>query len=157
MIPFRSSITLLVALAAICAGFAVRSVAAVGGTVRLALVNVPDDVLQPMLPDFFAASGVHATIVYTGNDPFAVARDGKADLVVAHYGHEGVEPFVAGGFGLWPHPVFANQVALLGPPADPAHVRGLTDATEAFRRIAATQSRFLANDTDGADYIEQIL
>ena len=157
MIPFRSSITLLVALAAICAGFAVRSVAAAGGTVRLALVNVPDEVLQPMLPDFFAASGVRATIVYTGNDPFAVARDGKADLVVAHYGHEGVEPFVAGGFGLWPHPVFANQVALLGPPADPAHVRGLTDATEAFRRIAATQSRFLANDTDGADYIEQIL
>ena len=69
-------------------------------TVRLAMVNVPDDVVRPMLGDFMARSGQRAEIVYTGNDPFAVARDGKADLVISHYGHEGVEPFITGGFGL---------------------------------------------------------
>ena len=126
-------------------------------TVRLAMVNVPDEIVRPLLPDFQKQTGLRADIVYTGNDPFAVAREGKADLVISHYGHEGVEPFVTAGLGLWPHPVFANQMVLLGPPADPAHVRGLTDAADAFRRIAAAKSRFLANNTAGAKYLEDIL
>ncbi len=126
-------------------------------TVRLAMVNVPDDVVRPLLGDFAVRSGTHAEIVYTGNDPFALARDGRADLVISHYGHEGVEPFVTGGYGLWPHTVFANQIALIGPPADPAHVRGLTDAADAFRRIAASKSRFLVNDSEGNKYVEEIL
>jgi tungstate transport system substrate-binding protein len=125
--------------------------------VRLALVNVPDELLRPLLPDFQKQTGIRAEIVYTGNDPFAVAREGKADVVISHYGHEGVEPFVLGGFGLWPHPVFANQMALLGPPADPAHVRNLSDAAEAFRRIAAAKSPFLSNAGAGAKYLEEIL
>jgi tungstate transport system substrate-binding protein len=126
-------------------------------TVRLAMVNVPDDVVRPLMPDFSKQSGQQAEIVYTGNDPFAVARDGKADLVIAHYGHEGVAPFVTGGFGLWPHAVFANQIALIGPPSDPAHVRGLADAAEAMRRIAATRSRFIVNNSAGNRYVEDIL
>jgi tungstate transport system substrate-binding protein len=125
--------------------------------VRLALVNVPDELVRPLLPEFNKQSGFEAVIVYTGNDPFAEARNGKADLVISHYGHEGVEPFVLSGFGLWPHPVFANQMALLGPPSDPAHVRGLTDAAEAFRRIADAKALFLTNDSAGAKYLEQIL
>jgi tungstate transport system substrate-binding protein len=128
-----------------------------GGVVRLALVNVPDELLKPMLPDFQKQTGLRAEIVYTGNDPFSVAREGKADLVIAHYGHEGVAPFVTAGLGLWPHPVFANQMVLLGPPSDPAHVRGLTNAAEAFRRIAAGKSPFLVNNSGGAKYLEEIL
>jgi tungstate transport system substrate-binding protein len=126
-------------------------------SVRLALVNVPDEVLRPLLPEFQRQTSLRAEIVYTGNDPFAVAREGKADLVISHYGHEGVEPFITEGLGLWPHPVFANQMVLLGPPADPAHVRKLTDAAEAFRRIAASKSLFLSNNGAGAKYLEEIL
>ena len=125
-------------------------------TVRLALVNVPDDVVRPLLSDF-KQNNFEAEIVYTGKDPFAVARKGKADLVISHYGHEGVQPFVSTGLGLWPHPVFANQMALLGPASDPAHVRGLTDAAEAFRRIAQNKSPFLVNGAAGAKYLEEML
>jgi tungstate transport system substrate-binding protein len=126
-------------------------------TVRLAMVNVPDDVVRPLMPEFSKQFGQQAEIVYTGNDPFAAAREGKADLVIAHYGHEGVAPFVTSGFGLWPHAVFANQIALIGPPSDPAHVRGLADAAEAMRRIAATHSRFVVNNSAGNRYVEDIL
>src|SRR5262249_14034979 len=82
-------------------------------SVRLALVNVPDDVLRPFLPDFQKQTGKSAEIVYRGNDPFAVAREGKADLVISHYGHPGVQPFITAGLGLWPHTVFANTYALI--------------------------------------------
>ena len=125
--------------------------------VRLAMVNVPDDLVRPLLPEFQKEAGLKAEIVYTGNDPFSVAREGKADLVIAHYGHQGVKPFVTGGWGLWPRAVFANQMVLLGPPDDPAHVRGIADVAEAFRRIAASKSLFFSNNSDNAKYLEQIL
>jgi tungstate transport system substrate-binding protein len=48
-------------------------------------------------------------------------------------------------------------MALLGPPSDPARVRNLTDAVEAFRRIAASRSPFLVNNSEGAQYLEEIL
>jgi tungstate transport system substrate-binding protein len=125
--------------------------------VRLALVNVPDDLVKTLLADFKKQSGYDAEIVYTGNDPFSEARNGKADLVISHFGHEGVEAFISAGLGLWPHPVFANQMALLGPANDPARIRGLSDATEAFRKIAGAKSPFLANNNAGTRYLEEIL
>lgn len=47
------------------------SIAAQPSVVRLALVNVPDDVLRPLLPLFLEQQGKTALIVYTVNDPFA--------------------------------------------------------------------------------------
>jgi tungstate transport system substrate-binding protein len=89
--------------------------------------------------------------------PLPSRARGKADLVISHYGHPGVQPFITAGLGLWPHAVFANTYALIGPPGDPAHVRGLTNAAEALRRIAETKSAFVVNDSAGGKYIENIL
>lgn len=146
-----------IAVAGVC-GTALVAAAIRGqaATVRLAMVNVPDDVLRPLLPAFEQQHGRRAAIVYTGNDPFAAGRAGQADLVVAHFGHAGVEPFVTGGFGLWPKAVFSNQMALLGPSSDPAGVRGARHLSEAFRRIAATRARYVANASAGARYVEDI-
>lgn len=137
--------------------FGQRRVIAQASTVRLALVNTPDDLLRDLLPEFEKQTGYVTAIMYTGEDPYSVAQKGMADLVISHYGHKGVEPFVLSGFGLWPHAVFANQIALLGPPGDPAQARGLTDAAEAFRRIAQTRSPFMVNNSTGARYVEEIL
>jgi tungstate transport system substrate-binding protein len=135
-----------------------RSAAQVASqAVRLALVNVPDDIVRPLLPMFQTQTGQTATIVYTGRDPFGVARDGKADLVIAHYGHEGVEPFVTSRLGKWPRAVFANQMVLLGPAADPAKVRGLADVAEALGRIARSNSPFLSMSSAGGNHLEQWL
>lgn len=144
-------------LTCVVAGLTSQAVPARQGGVRLALVNVPDDLLRPLLPLFLQATGVSATIVYTGQDPYGAARAGGADVVISHYGHEGVAPFVMAGLGLWPQIVFSNQMALFGPPNDPARVRGLTDASEAFRRIATSKSRFVVNNRTGARYLEDII
>lgn len=146
MVPFAVVISLLP-----------TNVGSEARAVRLAMVNIPDDVVRPLLADFQTQTGHTADVVYTGNDPFALGRAGKADLIISHYGHEGVQPFVNGGFGRWPHPVFANTMALIGPPSDPAHVRGLTDAAEALRRVAHAKASFVENDSPGAKYLEQIL
>lgn len=124
--------------------------------VRLALVNVPDEILRSLLPLFRDEHQLEASIVYAGNDPFTEAASGRADLVIAHYGHRGVEPFVTDRLGLWPKAVFANQMALFGPQTDPAGVRGLKNLAEALRRIESTKSRYVANASEGAAYLTEI-
>jgi ABC-type tungstate transport system permease subunit len=54
--------------------------------------------------------------------------------------------FCLDGYGLWPLMLFANQAVLVGPPDDPAKVRGLS-AVDAIRRIAA-HGYFLAAPKD---------
>jgi tungstate transport system substrate-binding protein len=61
------------------------------------------------------------------------------------------------GFGEWPRTVFSNQMALLGPASDPAKIRGLDDAGEAFKRIAAARAPYVLNDIDGVRYLTEIL
>lgn len=127
-------------------------------TVRLAVVNTPQfsGLIDKLVEEFQAKSGLHVE-VYGGNDVYERARAGKADIVISHYGKEGVERFVMDGFGSWPKTVFSNQAVIAGPKSDPAHIRGLTSATEAMRRIAEAKAPFVANALPGVKYLTSIL
>ena len=124
------------------------------GHVRIASVMtaVEGDLLPELIKDFPGHVELTAR-----PDLYDEARAGKVDLVVSHYGHRDAEQFVLEGLGEWPRTVFSNQMALVGPPSDPAKIRGLTDAAEAFRRIADAKSPFLLNDLDGIRYLTEIL
>jgi len=129
-------------------------------TVRLAVVPSPDEtgLIDRLLPDFERESGYRVD-VYSGEDLYDVARAGRADLVISHYGHSGTEAFMTEGLGLWPRAVFGNQIAVVGPTSDPAQIRGLDDAGEAFRRIAQSgpRSRFVSNNSAILKYMETML
>lgn len=127
-------------------------------TVRLAVVNTPQfsGLIENLIEDFQSKSGLHVE-VYSGNDVYERARAGKADLVISHYGKEGVERFVMDGFGSWPKAVFSNQAVIAGPKSDPAHIKGLTSAAEAMRRIAEAKAPFVLNALPGVKYLTSIL
>jgi len=126
--------------------------------VRIAAVITPESsgLLQQLGSEFERQTGV-AVQVDSRQDVFALARDGKADLVIAHYGHRGTEDFFADGLGEWPRPVFSNQAALIGPSSDPAKIADARDATEAFRRIAASKSPFVVNNSATEKYLAEVL
>jgi tungstate transport system substrate-binding protein len=126
------------------------------GTIRLAVVNTPDVLLSAVLPQFEEESGCAVTVTST-EAVFSLARDGQVDMVIAHYGHSGTEAFVTEGLGLWPHAVFANKAAIWGPSADPAGIRDLANAVEAFRRIAETRTPFVVNNATTEKYLADIL
>jgi tungstate transport system substrate-binding protein len=127
-------------------------------SLRLLSVASPVDggLLPDLIVDFEKQSGFQVALS-TAEDVFGPARAGSADLVLSHYGHEDVDTFVLGGFGRWPTMVFSNQLALLGPPDDPAGVRGLSDLVDAFARIAAASAPFVVNDSEGVRYLGEIL
>lgn len=126
--------------------------------VRLSSVVTPQDggLYDDLLPDFERQTGCQVELT-TGQDVYGPARDGQADVVLSHYGHKDTQAFVQDGFGQWPQPVFFNQLALLGPPSDPAQVQDLSDLVEAFRRIANTRSPLIVNDIEGVKYLTEVL
>jgi tungstate transport system substrate-binding protein len=128
------------------------------GVLRLAAVNTPEysGLLDDLNAEFQRQSG-WAVEVWSGEDVYERARAGNADIVISHYGHGGLQRFIEDGLGQWPLTVFSNQMALVGPAEDPACVRGLLDVVEAFRRIAATQSLYIFNRLQGAQYLMEIV
>jgi tungstate transport system substrate-binding protein len=126
--------------------------------VRLAIVNTPSQsgLLAALLPGFEKTSG-YKVEVHSGNDVYGLADAGKADLLLSHYGKAPVEEFVRSGKGIWPRPVFSNQSVLVGPKADPAGVRGMTDPFEAMRKIASSGSSFVATSNPTGRYLSEVL
>ena len=131
-----------------------------GSATVVRVASVPtavDGNLLPTLVGDFEKGAPDRVELTSHEDVYGLARAGKADLVISHFGHRDAEAFVLGGFGDWPRTLFSNQMALLGPPEDPAMIRGLEDAGEAFRRIAATKSPFVVNHIDGVRYLTEVL
>jgi tungstate transport system substrate-binding protein len=113
--------------------------------------------LMPSLVTEFENQSSYKVELTSTSQVYDRARAGDVDLAISHYGHKHAEQFVVDGYGEWPRTLFSNQMALLGPPSDPANVRGLQDVGEAFRRIAEKKARYVINGIDGVRYLTEIL
>lgn len=97
-----------------------------------------------ILPIFTQATGIEVRVVALGTgQALDVGRRGDADVVFVH-DRAAEEKFVAEGHGLQRHPVMYNDFVIVGPAADPAHIKGLSDAAEALRRIATAGAPFIS-------------
>jgi tungstate transport system substrate-binding protein len=101
-----------------------------------------------ILPVFRQATGVDVRVVAVGTgQALAIGMRGDADALLVH-DRPGEDKFVAEGYGIDRRDVMFNDFVLVGPRGDPAHIGGLKDAKEAFRRIAATGARFASRGDD---------
>src|SRR6185369_66087 len=96
--------------------------------VRVASVPtaVEGNLLPTLIAEFEQASNLRVSLTST-EGVYDLARNAQVDLAISHYGHKHAEAFVMDGFGEFPRTLFSNQMALVGPPSDPARVRGLND------------------------------
>ena len=125
--------------------------------IRLSSVVIPQEsgLYAHLLPEFEKRTGQRVEIA-TGQDVYGPARTGSFDIVLSHYQHEGVLPFMQEGLGEFPRLVFSSPGALIGPPADPAGIRAATDVVDAFTRIARSGASFIVNDQDGLRYVSEV-
>jgi tungstate transport system substrate-binding protein len=93
---------------------------------------------------FEADTGYKAQVVVTGPRPELdkAMREGKVDLLTMHSGDITTD-LVADGFGVNMRPWTRNELCIVGPPDDPAQVRGLTNGAAALRKIEAAKARFV--------------
>src|SRR5947209_15256970 len=101
-----------------------------------------------VLPIFTRESGITVRVVAVGTgQALAIGARGDADALLVH-DRLGEDKFVADGNGIDRRNVMFNDFVLVGPKADPAHVRGLKDAREALKRIAAARAAFASRGDD---------
>lgn len=111
--------------------------------------------LDALLPDFKAQTGMDVQVVAVGSgQALAAGRNGDADVLLVH-SPAAEQAFVAEGFGVERVPVMHNDYVIIGPAADPAGLKGMTDAVEAFRKMAATQALFVSRGDDSGTHVKE--
>jgi len=94
-----------------------------------------------------------AVAVGSGSALF-MGRNGDADVMLTHEPKAEGE-FMEAGNGESIHKVMHNDFIIVGPASDPAHIRSLRDADEAFSKIAASGSTFVSrSDASGTNAME---
>jgi len=83
-----------------------------------------------------------------------LGREGKVDLILGH-SKEALDTFMEEGYGTDRQAVMHNYLVILGPKNDPAGIRGLSDLTEAHKRIADTKSLYLSRGDEGGVYMKE--
>ncbi|MBI5543370.1 MAG: substrate-binding domain-containing protein [Deltaproteobacteria bacterium] len=118
-----------------------------------------DTGLLDVLVSRFQAQGgpqIKAVAVGTG-EALAMGKRGDADLLVVH-SPKAEEAFVTEGWGRNRRALWHNDFVIVGPKADPARIRGLKTAAEAFQKIAASDATFVSRaDKSGTHIKEQAL
>lgn len=114
--------------------------------------------LDVLIPVFEKQTGYRVKTIAVGSgQAMAMGERGEADVLLVH-SPEAEEKFIQQGFGVNRRIVMHNDFVILGPKDDPAKIRGLTSATEAFNQIAASKSLFISRgDKSGTHVMEQKL
>src|SRR5215204_2691250 len=97
-----------------------------------------------LIPIFREDSGIDVQAL-------AIGARGDADALFVH-DRPGEDKFVADGHGIDRRDVMHNDFVIAGPASDPAGIKGVKDASEAFRRIAAARAPFASRGDDSGTH-----
>jgi tungstate transport system substrate-binding protein len=111
--------------------------------------------LDSLLPLFERETGYQVKVIAVGSgQALALGRRGDADVVLSH-APEAERTIADSGYLLRRRLVMHNDFLVVGPAADPAGLRGLTDAVAAMRRVAAARALFVSRgDRSGTNLLE---
>jgi len=113
------------------------------------------DVLVPM---FEKHTGMTVKTIAIGTgQALALGARGEADVVLCH-APDLEKKYVADGAMIDRQVVMHNDFVWLGPPSDPAHVKGTAESTAVLRKIADAKATFVSRgDNSGTDILEKKL
>lgn len=105
-----------------------------------------------ILPAFEEETGIDVRVVAVGTgQAIVLARNGDADVLFVHH-KPSEEAFVEDGYGVERFDVMYNDFIVVGPKHDPAHIRGLKNVSDAFARIAQSESIFVSRGDDSGTH-----
>ena len=138
------------ALAALAALLAARPAAAAPEASSKALIlatttsTQDSGLLDVLVPLFEKESGCFVKTISVGSgQAMAMGRRGEADVLLVHSPAD-EQQFMADGYGVDRKLVMHNDFVVVGPPGDPAHLRGASSTAEAFKKLAAAGALFLS-------------
>ncbi len=126
-------------------------------TVILATTTSTQDsgLLDVLLPIFEKKTGYFVKTIAVGSgQAMAMGQKGEADVLLVH-SPAAEKKFVAEGFGINRRLVMHNDYIILGPSEDPAKIKGMKSATEAFKKIASAGALFLSRGDNSGTHSKE--
>ena len=109
-----------------------------------------------LLPKFTVKTGIDVRVIAVGTgQAIKIAEKGDADVILVHDKQAELK-FVSQGYGIERHEVMYNDFVIVGPKNDPAGVRGLREAVQAFARIAQAQASFISRADDSGTHRQEL-
>jgi tungstate transport system substrate-binding protein len=114
--------------------------------------------LDVLLPVFEKKTGYFVKTIAVGSgQAMAMGQKGEADVLLVH-SPAAEKKFVSGRYGIHRRLVMHNDFIIVGPPEDPAKIRGLNSAAEAFKKIASAKVLFISRgDNSGTNAKENAI
>src|SRR5438876_557862 len=114
--------------------------------------------LDTLLPIFERQTGYRVKVIAVGSgQALELGRRGDADVVLAH-APDAERLLADSGYFVTRRLVMHNDFLIIGSSADPAGLRGMTDAVAALRRLAERGAPFVSRgDQSGTHKLEQKL
>jgi tungstate transport system substrate-binding protein len=111
--------------------------------------------LAYILPDFEAQYDAQVDVIAVGTgQALKLGEDGNADVLLVHARAQ-EDAFMDAGHGVRREDVMYNDFIIVGPADDPAGLRGLTDAAEAFKKLAEAQAPFVSRGDDSGTHTKE--
>jgi tungstate transport system substrate-binding protein len=152
MIKVRSLLTLAAAVAAMHCGQAAAQSIVLASTTSVESSGL----LTKILPPFTARSGIAVHVVAQGTGKaLDTARRGDADVLLVH-DPEAEQQFMAEGHGGTRRQIAWNDFIIVGPSADPAHVRGGNDSVAALKAIASARAPFVSRGDNSGTHATEL-
>jgi tungstate transport system substrate-binding protein len=108
--------------------------------------------LDVLVPDFEQKTGYTVKTVAVGSgEAMKMGQECNADVLLVH-SPSAEKEFMDNNYGTDRRLVMHNDFIIVGPASDPAGIKGLATAAEAFTKIADTQSPFISrSDKSGTN------
>ncbi|HZL04568.1 MAG TPA: substrate-binding domain-containing protein, partial [Coriobacteriia bacterium] len=108
---------------------------------------------EVLIPAFEAANPEYKVEVIAVGSGEAIALGEKkdADVLLVH-SPAAEKKFIEEGYGTERKDVMYNDFIIVGPAADPAGIKGMTVAADAFKKIAETTSTFISRGDDSGTH-----
>ena len=111
--------------------------------------------LDVLLPAFEQEFGVDTDYVAVGTgQSLKLGEDCNADVVLVH-ARAREDEFMNNGLGSRREDGMYNDFVIVGPASDPAGIKGMTDAAEAFKAIAAAEAPFISRGDDSGTHTKE--
>ncbi len=111
--------------------------------------------LEVILPDFTAKTGIEVDVVAVGTgQALQLGIDGNADVLLVH-ARAKEDEFMANGDGVRREEVMYNDFVIVGPAADPAGIKGMTDAAAALKQLADSSATFISRGDDSGTHTKE--
>jgi tungstate transport system substrate-binding protein len=111
--------------------------------------------LDVLIPIFENKTGYFVKTIAVGSgQAMAMGQKGEADVLLVH-SPAAEKKFVAEGYGINRRIVMHNDFVIVGPPGDPARIKGIKSASDAFKKIASAKALFLSRGDNSGTHAKE--